>query len=285
MKTNKLKPSSVQGVGLGLRSQHYAYILQHLPKVPWFEVLTDNYLEEFGAPLVKLDTIRSHYPMVMHGVGLSIGSSDSLNIDYLKRVKALADRLEPAWVSDHICWTSINGRYSHELLPLPYTEEAVCHLVKRIQQVQDYLKRPLMLENISSYINFDYSEMTEAEFINAIARRSGCDILLDINNIYVNSQNHLFDCIEYLHSINRTSVKQFHLAGYEKIEHLLVDNHGAAVYPEVWKLYKQAVKYFGSLPTSIEWDNNIPEWQDLILESQKAQTILDSATVRDAICN
>jgi len=275
----------IRGVGVGLRSQHYAHILKHSPPVPWFEVVTDNYLDHYGPPLLKLQRIRESYPMVMHGVGLSIGSCDPLNLNYLDRVKALAERIEPAWISDHFCWTSYKSRYSHELLPLPYTEDTIKHLVSRIQLVQDYFKRPLILENISSYLSFTLSQMHEADFINAVAKRSGCQILLDINNIYVNSQNHGFDATKYLLSIDKNAVNQFHLAGYEKKQHLLIDTHGTAVYPEVWSLFELAIQRFGCLPSCIEWDNHVPDWEELMAETKKAAAIMNLTTPMGALCN
>ncbi|MDO8953953.1 MAG: DUF692 domain-containing protein [Gammaproteobacteria bacterium] len=275
----------IQDAGVGLRSQHYASILANLPSVPWFEVLSDNYLDDYGPPLQKLEVIRQHYPVVMHGVGLSIGSSDPLNKDYLNRIKALAERIDPAWISDHICWTSHNHRYSHELLPLPYTEAVINHIVARIQTVQDCLKRPLLLENISSYLRFNLSEMSEPEFINSIATRSGCGILLDINNIYVNSHNHGFKAEDYVQAIQVKAVKQFHLAGYEKTAHLLVDTHGAAIFPEVWQLYQLALNRFGPIPTCIEWDNHVPDWGSLLAETHKAQAMLDAIVKAEALCN
>ncbi|MDF2529308.1 MAG: uncharacterized protein K0Q57_188 [Gammaproteobacteria bacterium] len=278
------QPQGWSGVGVGLRSQHYAHIMQHLPPVPWFEVLTDNYLDVDSPPLHKLDKIRQHYPMVMHGVGLSIGGTDLLDFEYLKRVESLIHRLDPVWVSDHFCWTSFKGCHSHELLPLPFTHEAIKHIVSRIHQVQDYLKRPILLENISSYCRFECSEMTEAEFINAITLQSGCGILLDINNIYVNSQNHGFNPADYLQAISPQAVKQFHLAGYEQSGPFLVDNHGAAVYPQVWQLYKLAIKRFGPLPTCIEWDNHVPAWEVLMAETYKAEVIMQSLQAKEAVC-
>ncbi|MDF2939521.1 MAG: hypothetical protein K0R66_163 [Gammaproteobacteria bacterium] len=268
-------------VGVGLRSQHYSYILEHSPKVSWFEILTDNYLDHSSPAFDKLLRIREQYPFIMHGVGLSIGGSDPLNLAYLKQMKALAQSLEPAFISDHFCWTSYQGRYSHELLPLPYTNEAIKHIVARVLEVQDFLKRPILLENISSYLHFECSEMSEAEFINNIARQSGCGILLDINNIYVNSQNHGFQALEYLQNISTEVVKQFHLAGYEKTEKFLIDNHGAPVYPEVWALYRSAVERFGAKPTCIEWDNHVPTWQVLMEENHKAQAILHSVQAKE----
>ncbi|MDE2026634.1 MAG: DUF692 domain-containing protein, partial [Patescibacteria group bacterium] len=202
------------GFGLGLRTEHYEDILALTPPVDWFEIITENYLVPGGKPLYYLDKIREFYPMVMHGVSLSLGSSDPLDWDYLKQVKALAARIEPAWISDHLCWTGVNGLNMHDLLPMPYTYEMVRHVVSRLTQIQDYLKRPLLIENVSSYVNYKQSEMTEWEFINSILKQSGCYLLLDVNNVYVSAFNHGFDALDYLNAIPCEKVIQIHLAGH-----------------------------------------------------------------------
>jgi uncharacterized protein (UPF0276 family) len=264
----------IQGVGIGLRSCHYDYILNNLPKIPWFEALTDNYLSG-GPPLRYLNAIREHYPLTLHGVGMSLGSSDPLNMEYLKKLKNLAEQIEPVYISDHLCWTSVNNHYLHDLMPLPYTEEVIQHLAERIIQVQDYLGRTILIENVSSYLNFQESQMTEWEFISEITQRTDCDLLCDINNIYVSSYNHNFDAKKYLLHLDPKRIKQFHLAGYSDNGQYLFDTHSEAIHPPVWDLYQQAVDLFGNIPTLIEWDDQIPKFVDLQNEVEKARKILE----------
>jgi len=260
-----MKTKTIQGVGVGLRQPHYAVFLANdRPAIPWLEILSDNYMFTHGLLREKILKIREYYPMVMHGVGLNIGSTSGISQEYLAKLKLLAQAIQPAWISDHLCWTGVNGMNSHDLLPLPFTTEALDVVVRNIQQVQECLQQPLVIENVSSYVQFDGAEFTEADFINEVAQRSGCYILLDINNIYVNSQNHVFSSRDYLDTIKPEYVKQFHLAGFEKIEHILVDTHGAKIHAPVWDLYQQALQRFGAVPTLIEWDNNIPEWQVML---------------------
>ena len=261
------------GFGLGLRTQHYSYILEHRPKVDWFEAITEDYLVPGGKPLYYLNRIRELYPLVMHGVSLSIGSCDPLNRDYLKKVKMLAEKIQPAWISDHLCWTGINGLNMHDLLPLPYTEEAVKHVVDRVKQVQDFLGRQILLENVSSYIEYRDSNATEWEFLAAIAEQADCLILLDINNIYVSSVNHHFDPLDYLNAIPTQRVRQFHLAGHKNCGDYIIDTHDAPIIDGVWSLYEQAVKRFGRIATMIERDDDIPEFPVLFAELQQAKKI------------
>jgi uncharacterized protein (UPF0276 family) len=270
----------IQGVGLGLRACHYQTIYDTKPDIPWFEILSDNYLDG-GIPLNHLDWIRERHPLVMHGVGMSLGSTDPLNVDYLKKLRQLAHHIEPAWISDHLCWISHDSHYFHELLPLPYTEEALCHVVSRIQQVQDFLKQPILIENVSSYLRYPEPEMPEWMFINEVARQAGCFILLDINNIYVSAFNHQFSAQEYLSSINNDRVKQFHLAGYEIKETYLFDAHNQPVHSPVWELYQLAVQRMGRIPTLIEWDNDIPDFSGLLSEAQKAEKIMGNTSNDD----
>lgn len=265
-----LKPN-LQGVGVGLRSCHYPYIETHKPRVAWFEILSDNYFAAGGSSLRHLDQIRAHYPVTMHGVGMSIGSTDPLDMSYLQKLKTLINRINPLLVSDHLCWTSVGGQHFHELLPLPYTEEAVLHAVQRIKQIQDYLEQRIMIENVSSYLAFKHSTLTEWEFLQAVADEADCLILLDINNIYVSAQNNEFDPHNYLDGIAPTRVGQFHLAGFQDHGTHLLDTHGAAVYPAVWDLFDTALKKFGNVPTLIEWDNNIPDFPELLKEVKKAE--------------
>lgn len=261
------------GFGLGLRKEHYQEVLDTRPAVDWFEVLTENYLVPGGKPLHFLDRIRELYPLVMHGVSLSIGSSDPLNTDYLKQVKILAERIEPHWISDHLCWTGLNGVNAHDLLPLPYTEEALMHVAGRIQQVQDFLDRRLLIENVSSYLTYTDSTMTEWQFLSEIAERADCLILLDINNIHVSAVNHGFDPQDYLNAIPVDRVQQFHLAGHSTYENYIIDTHDAPIIEAVWELYTSARKRFGDVSTMIERDDNIPELDVLLAELDRARHI------------
>lgn len=263
----------VIGVGIGLRAEHYKTIFEEKPDVPWFEAITENYMGNRALPHRHLEKIRQDYPVVLHGVSLSIGSTDPLNADYLKSLKSLQDIFQPAWVSDHLCWTSLAKAYVPDLLPLPFNEETIKHCVNRILQVQDYLGQPLVLENISSYLQFTCSEMTEWEFISAIAKQSDCYILLDINNIYVNAINHGFNPRDFLEGIPKARVKQFHLAGFQDENTHLLDTHGTNVHDAVWHLFAQALEQFGDIPTLIEWDTDIPPLSELQKEAEKAEKI------------
>lgn len=266
---------SIRNVGIGLRSCHYQYILENLPAVPWFEILSDNYLSQSGESFYYLSKICEHYPVAMHGVGLSLGSTDPLNKGYLKKLKQLAERIKPAYISDHLCWISVEGQYLHELMPLPYTEEAITHVVERIRQVQDYLGQQILIENVSNYLRYTSSVLSEAEFLSEIANRADCHILLDINNIYVSATNHQFDAMQYLNNIDKVRVKQYHLAGYQDQGTHLLDTHGASIDSAVWELYKIALQKTGKIPTLLEWDNNIPEFPVLMAEAKRAQIIMD----------
>jgi uncharacterized protein (UPF0276 family) len=261
------------GFGLGLRPDHYEAILQQSPKVDWFEIITENYLVPGGKPIYFLNQIRDQYPLVMHGVSLSIGSTDPIDWDYLKAVKELAQRIEPMWLSDHLCWTGVNGINLHDLLPLPYTNEAVDHLVSRISEVQEYLQRPILIENVSSYLTYQQSEMTEWEFLTEITKRAGNDILLDVNNIYVSAFNHGFDPEVYLNGIPKGRVQQIHLAGHSNHGDYIIDTHDAPVIQPVWDLYAKAIKRFGAISTMIERDANIPELHELLGELECARAI------------
>ncbi|WP_342220615.1 DUF692 domain-containing protein [Rickettsiella endosymbiont of Miltochrista miniata] len=265
------------GFGLGLRTQHYSYILEHRPEVDWFEAITEDYLVPGGKPLHYLNRIRENYPLAMHGVSLSIGSCDPLNTEYLKKVKILADKIQPAWISDHLCWTGVDGLNVHDLLPLPYTEEALKHVVDRVKQVQDFLGRQILLENVSSYIEYCDSNITEWEFLTAIAEQADCFILLDINNIYVSSVNHHFDPLDYLNAIPVHRVRQFHLAGHKNCGDYIIDTHDAPIIDGVWSLYEQAVKRFGRVATMIERDDDIPEFPVLFAELQQAKKIAENS--------
>jgi len=261
------------GFGLGLRVDHYEAILAGHPAVDWFEVLTENYLVPGGKPLHYLMRIRERYPLAMHGVSLSIGSTAPLDREYLRQVRALAQRVEPAWISDHLCWTGVAGRNTHDLLPLPYTEEALAHVVERVRRVQDVLGRRILLENVSSYVAFRDSRLSEWQFLSEIATRADCLILLDVNNVYVSAVNHEFDALEYLNAIPSDRVQQIHLAGHENHGDYLVDTHDAAVPDPVWQLYAAAVRRCGAVSTMIERDDHIPPLEELCAELAAARAL------------
>lgn len=265
--------SAALGFGLGLRRQHYEAVLEQRPALDWFEILTENYLVDGGRPLHYLERVREHYPVAMHGVSLSIGGSDALNDDYLRRVRQLAARIEPAWISDHLCWTGVDGLNLHDLLPLPYTEQALAHVVDRVQRVQDCLGRRLVLENVSSYLSYSASTMSEWEFLRELAERADCLLLLDINNVYVSARNHGFDPLLYLRHLPARRVQQLHLAGHLDRGDYLIDTHDRPVCPEVWALYAEALRLFGPVTTMIERDDNIPPLQELLDELATARAI------------
>ena len=264
------------GFGLGLRPDHYEAILVDRPRVDWFEALTENYLVPGGKPLHYLQRIRERYPLVLHGVSLSIGSTAPLNRDYLARLKALAARIEPAWISDHLCWTGVGGRNTHDLLPLPYTEEALAHVAERVRIVQDVLERRILLENVSSYVTFRQSTLSEWEFLRRVAEEADCDILLDVNNIYVSSVNHGTDPLQYLQAIPVERVRQIHLAGHQSHGRCLIDTHDRPVPDPVWSLYAAAVRRFGRVPVMIERDSDIPPLQDLLDELDVARRTFEA---------
>ena len=263
------------GYGLGLRIDHYDAVLAERPAVDWFEIISENYMVDGGKPLHYLDRIRALYPMVMHGVSLSIGSLDPLDMDYLKRLKALAQRVEPRWISDHLCWTGVAGKNLHDLMPLPYTEEAVRHVAERVRRVQDYLGTQILLENVSSYVTYTQSAMSEWEFLGAIAGAADCLILLDVNNIYVSSSNHGFDPRAYLRGVPAVRVHQFHLAGHTYNGNIIVDTHDQPIIGGVWELYAEAVRHFGPVSTMIERDANIPPLEELLAEVDQARRIAE----------
>ena len=266
------------GFGLGLRPPHYKHIFEHWPAVDWFEVISENFMDTDGRPKRNLARIRERYPVVMHGVAMSIGTVDPINSEYLHKLKALIEWLEPAWISDHLCWTGVAHKNSHDLLPVPYTEEALKHIVSRIQQVQDFLGRPLALENPSTYLEFKTSHIPEAEFIAAMARESGCNLLLDVNNVYVSCYNHRLDAKAYIDALPLDRVTQIHLSGHTNKGSHIIDTHDDHVVDEVWALYKYALHKAGRVPnTMVEWDDNIPEWDVLYNELGKAKTAAKDA--------
>jgi uncharacterized protein (UPF0276 family) len=273
--------TSLHGTGLGLRSCHFDYILRQQPNVPWFEALSDNYFHD-AMHRQSLRNIAEHYPITFHGVGMSLGSTDPLNLEYLNDLKQLANEIQPILISDHLSWSSVNYQYLHDLLPLPFTQETLLHVADRICQVQDILGCPIMIENASSYLQFKYNEMQEWEFINALTQRTGCYVLLDVNNIYVSAYNLGFDPVQYIDQINQNSVKQFHLAGYSNENTYLFDMHNQTIHDPVWSLFKIALQRFGSLPTLIERDDNIPEFELLYQEAQIADSIMHDIEKQNA---
>jgi uncharacterized protein (UPF0276 family) len=261
--------------GIGLRAQHYKELLRDLPATGWLEAHSENYFADGGPPLYFLEQLRSHYPLSLHGVGLSLGSTDALDHDHLHKLRHLVDRFEPSLVSEHLSWGSVAGRHLNDLLPLPYTEETLEHVCRRIVQTQELLGRRILIENPSSYLRFKVSNIPEWEFLGEVHRRSGCGILLDVNNLYVNSVNHGFDPLDYLRAIPVEAVQEVHLAGFDRDGDFLIDTHGKPVYPEVWHLYRRTIQRFGGLPTLIEWDTDIPALAVLLEEARKADAILE----------
>jgi len=264
--------------GIGLRSQHYRDVLETHPTVGWFEVHSENYFGKGGAPLHYLEKIREDYPISLHGVGMSLGSVDALEGQHLAQLKRLIDRIEPGLVSEHLSWGSFGGDFLNDLAPLPYTEEALLHLVDRIAQVQDFLGRQILVENPSSYLEFQHSTYQEQDFLNELSRRTGCGILLDINNVYVSCHNHGWDALDYLHGIAAERVGEIHLAGHtiNRVagRDILIDTHNQKVCSEVWALYQTALRVVGTKLTLIEWDTDIPDLSVLIDEAQQANSYL-----------
>src|SRR5689334_8762054 len=270
------------GFGLGLRTTHYEEVLSSAPRVDWFELISENYMVNGGKPLHYLDRICERYPVVMHGVSLSIGSTDPLDRAYLAQLKALAERVQPRWISDHLCWTGVSGRNTHDLLPIPYTETALRHIVARVSAVQEFLGRRILLENVSSYITFKDSELTEWEFIAQIARQADCLLLLDVNNIYVSVYNHGFDPAAYLAAMPAERVQQIHLAGHSNCGDHIIDTHDADVIDPVWRLYAEAIARLGPVSTMIERDDNIPPLAELVVELDQARVIAERTLRKEA---
>jgi uncharacterized protein (UPF0276 family) len=262
------------GFGLGLRAEHYQDVLDRKPQnIDWFEILSENYMIDGGKPLYFLDAIRADYPMVMHGVSMSLGSTDELDFNYLQQLKTLIDRIEPRWFSDHLCWTGVDQRNMHDLLPLPYTEEAVIHVADRISRVQDFIGSQMLIENLSSYITYCEDVMPEWEFLSAVAERADCYLLLDVNNIYVSSFNHHYDPIDYLNGVPVDRVWQHHLAGHTNDGNLIIDTHDHDIIDPVWQLYAETARRFGPVSTMIERDGNIPELDEVLAELDQARRI------------
>ncbi len=275
-KANRLETASIPAqAGIGLRPPHYTELLSSLPDIAWLEVHSENFFADGGRPHEILEQVRAHYPISLHGVGLSLGSVDPLNTWHLNKLKTLIDRYQPGLVSEHLCWSSVDARYLNDLLPLPYTEESLSHISIRIQQAQDYLGRQLLIENLSSYLQYSHSTIPEWEFLAAVAQRSGCSILLDINNIYVNACNHGFDATQYLSAIPLAAVGEMHLAGFSDEGDMLIDTHSQPVSIPVWALYEQAIQRFGRQPTLIEWDLDIPTLSVLLDEARHAENLAE----------
>ncbi|MDE3167970.1 MAG: DUF692 domain-containing protein [Acidobacteriota bacterium] len=262
------------GIGVGLRVPHLDHILERKPVVDWFEIISENYMVDGGRPLAVLDRILEQYRVVQHGVSLYPGSAGPLNRGHLKRLKSLVRRTGTPWVTDHLCWGSVDGRYTHDLLPMPYTFEAARLAARKIREAQDYLEVPFAVENVSSYAEFHASEMTEWEFLNEVVERAGCGILLDVNNIYVSSRNHDFDPREYLDAVPAERVMQIHIAGHSRFEKYILDTHDHPVIDPVWDLYARAIRRLGPTPTLLEWDDRIPSFDEVHAEALKARRYL-----------
>ena len=269
------------GLGVGLRAQHFPYILEHWPEVDWFEIISENYIDSGGRPRHVLDQLAERYPIVMHGVSMSIGSSDPLNFEYLRKLKKLADEIGARWISDHVCWTGVAGINTHDLLPIPYNEETLAHVVSRIRTVQDVLERRLVLEDPSSYVTFADSTMNEWEFVSRMAEEADCGLLLDVNNVYVSSVNHDFDPVDYVEGVPHERVVQCHLAGHTNCTTHLIDTHDKHVIDPVWDLYRLMHALTGGVSTLLEWDANIPDFPVVHAEVLKARRFMDGLPAED----
>jgi uncharacterized protein len=279
MPANRFNGFTDYGVGIGLRIPHYQHIFEKKPVVDWFEIISENYMVDGGRPLQRLDQILDQYRVVQHGVSMYFGSAQPLSREHLKRLKTLVRRTNTPWLSDHLCWGSVDGRYTHDLLPIPYTWEAVKVTAKRIRRVQDYLEIPVAVENVSSYAEYHDSEMTEWEFLNEVVETADCGILLDVNNIYVSSQNHDFDPLTYVNSVPSGRVAQIHIAGHSKYRRYILDTHDHPVIDPVWTLYARAIECCGPTATLLEWDDNIPSFDEVHAEALKANRYLKRAAV------
>jgi uncharacterized protein (UPF0276 family) len=260
------------GFGVGLRTSHYAHILAEHPPVDWFEILSENYMDTGGRPAYVLDRIAERYPVVLHGVSMSVGSTDPIDFDYLARLKTLAARTGARWISDHLCWTGVSGLNTHDLLPMPYTDESLRHVVERARVISDYLERPIFLENPSTYLEFTSSTWRECDFLAELASQSACGLLLDVNNVYVSAFNHGFDPFEYVDRIPVGSVAQIHLAGHTHKGTHILDTHSDHVVEEVWRLYRRICQRMGGISTLLEWDEAIPSFDIVHAEARKAAT-------------
>ena len=276
---NKQTAKPYLGFGLGLRTEHFQDVIDTQPEVDWFEIISENFMVKGGKPKYYLHEIRERYPMVMHGVSLSIGTTDPINFEYLRSLKTLVNEVQPEWLSDHLCWTQHGGINSHDLLPLPYTEEALEHVSSRISATQDFLGQQILIENVSSYLTYNDSTISEWEFLSAVTEKADCLILLDLNNIYVSARNHGFNAEDYLNGIDPDRVQQFHLAGHTDYGDYVIDTHDHDVVHSVWELYAKAIQRFGQVSTMIERDDNIPPLADLVAELNMARAIVDTGTL------
>lgn len=277
MPANKFNAYTDYGIGIGLRIPHYDHILNQKPTVDWFEIISENFLVDGGRPLEVLDRILAQYRVVQHGVALYFGSTDKPNRDHLRRLKQLIRRTKTPWLSDHLCWGSVDGRATHDLLPMPYTFAAAKHTAEKIRMVRDYLEIPIAVENVSSYTEYHVSEMTEWEFLTEVVERADCGILLDVNNIYVSSKNHSFNPYDYVDNVPHHRVAQMHIAGHTKFEKYILDTHDHPVLDPVWKLYAHAIKRCGITATLLEWDDKIPSFQEVHDEALKANQYIADA--------
>ncbi len=276
MPANRFNGFTDLGIGIGLRVPHYDHILSKKPTVDWFEVISENYMVDAGRPLAILDQILEQYQVVQHGVSMYFGSTDPMSREHLKRLKCLVRRTNTPFLSDHLCWGSVDGTYTHDLLPMPYTFAAAKNTAERIKHVQDFCEVPVIVENVSSYAEFHISEMSEWEFLSEVAERADCGILLDVNNIYVSSMNHSFNPMDYVNGVPHERVGQIHLAGHSKYERYILDTHDHAVIDPVWKLYAHAIKKCGPTATLLEWDAKIPSFEEVHSEALKARKYLDA---------
>lgn len=269
--------STSLGFGLGLRTPYYQEILEQRPPVDWFEVISENYLVDGGKPLYYLDAIGEHYPLVMHGVSLSIGGPHELDRDYLRRLKQLAARVQPAWISDHLCWSRGSAHQLHDLLPLPFTEESLAYVAARVRQVQDVIERPLVLENVSSYLRSADDQFSEWQFLAALCELSGCELLLDVNNVYVSARNHGFEPWDFIGALPRQRIRQLHLAGHSDYGSYLIDTHDQPVSDPVWQLYQRTLRHLGPVSTLLERDDHYPPLAELLAELDRARAYAAAA--------
>jgi uncharacterized protein (UPF0276 family) len=274
MPANRFNGHTDYGIGIGLRIPHYRHIFEHRPVVSWFEIISENFMVDAGRPLAVLDRILERYRVVQHGVSMYFGSAEPLNRDHLRRLKKLVKRTGTPWLTDHLCWGSVDGRYTHDLLPMPYTFEAAEVTARKIREARSFLEVPIAVENVSSYAEFHVSEMSEWQFLNEVVERADCGILLDVNNIYVSSQNHGFDPYEYLDAVPPERVAQIHIAGHSKFEKYILDTHDHPVIDPVWKLYEHGIRRIGPTPTLLEWDDRIPCFSEVQAEAMKAAQYL-----------
>ncbi|HLZ00049.1 MAG TPA: DUF692 domain-containing protein [Candidatus Angelobacter sp.] len=278
MPANRFNGYSDYGVGIGLRIPHYQHIFEQKPVVDWFEIISENFMVDGGRPLQVLDQILEQYRVVQHGVSMYFGSAEPLNREHLRRLKTLVKRTKTPWLTDHLCWGSVDGRYTHDLLPMPYTFEAAKRTAQKIREVRDFVEVPIAVENVSSYAEYHVSEMTEWEFLNEVVEEADCGILLDVNNIYVSSQNHNFDPLDYINSVPAERIAQIHIAGHSKFEKYILDTHDHPVLDPVWSLYSRAIELAGPTATLLEWDDNIPSFEEVHNEALKAKKFQPAQT-------